>query len=122
MNASLQEAIQEAYASAPTNLVTLHTLEIRQDGVQDTIFLARSRQGFTAKDENGVSCYFQPSGFQFSLPPSNEDGFQSLNIAIDNIGRKVSDFLKNAISEEVAVKVLYRPYLSDDLSRPQMQG
>lgn len=120
MNPALQDAIREAFAIAPTNKVILHTLEVRQEGIQDPVFLAKSRRGFTALLETSEARYFEPSGFDFSLPPSDEEGFQSLNIAIDNVGQRVTDFMKLAMTEEVPVTVLYRPYLSDDLSQPQM--
>jgi len=119
-NDSLQDAIKEAYAIAPAGKVILDTLEIRQTGVQDPIYLVRAKQGMTALDENGNALEFEPCGFQFTLPPQNEEGFRSLNIAIDNVGRRVSAFIDAAKSDNVPVEILYRPYLSDDLSAPQM--
>ncbi len=120
MNDAFTEAIKEAFTLAPTGKVIYHTLEIRQTGVQDPVFLVQSRLPITALDENGDSHDFEPCGFQFTLPPSNEEGFRSLNIAIDNIGRRVTDFVELAKSEVVTVEVIYRPYLSDDLTQPQM--
>lgn len=123
MNASLQDAIKEAYTCAPSHQVILHTLEIKQDGVQDPIYLVQSRRGITASvalDESEADRYFEPAGFQFALPPSNEDGFQSLNLAIDNIGQRVTDFLEAAKSSRVPVEIIYRPFLSDDLTQSQM--
>lgn len=127
MNTSLEEAIKEAYAIAPTNVVIYHTLEIRQPSVQSSVFLVQARRGITATDEDGNERNWQPVGFQFSLPPSNEDGFQSLNIAIDNINQRVTDFVNIAKSPAaivagvpVPVEILYRPFVSTDLSRPQM--
>lgn len=119
-NPSLTEAIKEAYASAPTVRVTYDTLEIRQGQVQAPIFLVRAKAEIIATDENGVQQTFRPSGFQFSLPSENEEGFRSLNIAIDNINREVTDFVEIAKSQPVPVEVIYRPYLSDDLSTPHM--
>lgn len=120
MNDAFSEAIQEAYACAPADNVAIDTLEIRQDGVQDPVFIAQTRRSFIAMDENGVERSFIPTGFQFSLPPSNEEGFKSLNISIDNIDERVTDFIEIAKSEPVPIKVIYRPYLLSDLSRPQM--
>jgi len=120
MNPSLSEAIKEAFAVAPSTKVILNTIEIRQEGVQGPIFLVQARRSIIAKDENGDEWTFEPAGFQFSLPPSNEEGFQSLNLAIDNVGQRVVDFVTAAMSQPVPIKVVYRPYLSDDLSRPQM--
>ena len=120
MNDSLKDAIKEAFAVAPSNQVILDTLEIRQDGVQGPIYLVKSRQELVAQDENGDTKIFEPAGFQFTLPPSTEEGFQSLNVAIDNVGQRVTAFIKAAMSEKVAVKMIYRPYLSTDLTQPQM--
>lgn len=119
-NASLQDAIKEAYAIAPASKVILDTIEVRQTGIQSTIYLVRGKSQVAALDENGDLLTFEPAGFQFSLPPENEDGFRSLNIAIDNIDRRVSDFVNIAKSEVVPVQIIYRPYLSDDLTGPQM--
>lgn len=120
MNAALSEAIKEAFAVAPSNVVTYHTLEIRQTGVQNPIYLVQSRREIEAWDEDGNVRIFEPSGFQFTLPPSNEEGFQSLNVAVDNVGQRVTSFIKTAQSERVPVEMIYRPYLSSDLSEPQM--
>jgi len=120
MNPSLQDAIKEAFALAPSTVVILNTIEIRQQGVQDPIYLVQARKGITATDENGVDHDYEPVGFQFSLPPSNEEGFQSLNVAIDNISRRVTNFVTTAMSEAEPVKMVYRPYVSTDLTVPQM--
>lgn len=119
MNQSLQDAIKEAYTLVPADQVILQTLEIRQEGVQDPLYIIDSRLPFTADDENGVSHTYTPVGFQITLPPSNEDGTQALNITIDNINRSVTDFIQTALSQEVPVTVIYRPYMNDDPSAPQ---
>lgn len=120
MNSALTTAIQEAFASAPVNVVILDTLEIRQGSVQDPLFLVRSSQNLYAKSEEGEDLVFEPCGFQFTLPPSTEEGFTSLNIAIDNVGKRVTAFIQAALSSKTPVEVVYRPYLSNDLEQPQM--
>jgi hypothetical protein len=117
---SLEAAIKEAYASAPTSKVIFHTLEIRQDGVQDAVYIVQSARSVVARDELGVVRTFEPVGFQFSLPPANEEGFRDLNIAIDNVGQRLTDYIAKAKGSDVPVKIFYRPYLSDDLTKPQM--
>src|SRR2546423_1757702 len=104
-NASLQDAIKEAYATAPAGKEILETLEIRQTGVQDPIYIVKAKKGITAVDENGDDRIFLPVGFQLSLPPENEEGFRSLSVAIDNIGREVNDFVVTAQSQPVPVEV-----------------
>lgn len=120
MNEAYTAAIKEAFAIAPATKVIYHTLEVRQTGVQSPIYLVRARREWVADDENGDERTFQPCGFNFTLPPANEEGFQSLNVSIDNISREASDFIKTALTEEVPVEIIYRPYLSDDTSGPQM--
>ncbi len=119
-NPTITEAIKEAYASCPTNRIIYDTLEIRQTGVQAPLFLVRGPLSITATDENGEPHVFKPSGFQMSLPPQNEEGFRSLNIAIDNINREASSFVERALESNTPIEVIYRPFLSDDLSAPQM--
>ena len=120
MNTSLQDALKEAIAIAPSSKTIIHTLEIRQTGVQASYYLSQTRTGINAFDENGVEHTFLASGFQFTLPPSDEDGFKSLNVAIDNVNRLASDFVETAKDSVVPVEIVYRPYVSDDLSGPQM--
>jgi hypothetical protein len=120
MNDSLQAAIKEAFVISPTGKVVLHTLEFRQTGVQDSVFIVQARRGINAFLEDGNEQFFLPIGFQFSLPPSTEEGVQSLTISVDNIDRTASDFVDTARNSRVPVTVLYRPYMSDDLSAPQM--
>lgn len=120
MNASLQAALKEAYAVAPVTSVTLHTLEFRQQGVQPSIYIVKDFQQMIAYDENGVAQTFLPCGFDFALPGENEDGFRTLNITVVNVQRIAEPFLRAAQSERVPVEVIYRPYLSNDLSTPQM--
>lgn len=120
MNTSLQDAIKEAFTIAPSSKTIIHTLEIRQTGVQPAVFISQTKNGIDAFDEDGQEHTFVGAGFKFTLPPSDEDGFKSLNVAIDNVNRVASDFVETAAGSKVAVEVVYRPYLSDDLSTPQM--
>lgn len=120
MNDSLSDAIKEAYAVAPATKSIIHTLHIAQGSVQNPIYIAQTRMEFIAYDEDGIQRSFAPVGFQFSMPASNEEGFRSLTVAIDNIDRRVTEFVELAKSENTPVQVIYRPYLSDDLTRPQM--
>jgi hypothetical protein len=118
MNDVLSEAIKEAYAVAPAHVVIIHTLEFQQQGVQDAVFISQSRQGIVALDENGLEKSFLPCGFQFTLPGSTEEGFRSLNLTVVNIDRRVTDFVKTSLTQDVPVKAIYRPYLNTDLTQP----
>lgn len=63
---------------------------------------------------------FEAVGFSFKLPGQNDQGLQELSIEFDNVDRRLSDFI-NAVSQfEAAALVRYRPYISSDLSEPQL--
>jgi hypothetical protein len=83
--------------------------------------LVQNRKGITATDEDGNARNWQPAGFQFALPPSNEEGFRSLSISIDNIDRRVTDFIQDALTSPIPIEIIYRPFLSTDLTKPQMK-
>lgn len=120
MNDALQAAIREAYASAPSHVAILETLEISHPAVGGTIYLVKNSEDLTMKLENGTSVLFEAAGFRMTLPAVTEDGLQELRIAIDNVDRRISDFLDQAKNSTETVKVKYRPYLSTDLETPQM--
>jgi hypothetical protein len=120
MNTALQEAIREAYVCVPSSVVIHETLQIRQTGVQSSVFLVRSIIGITAKLESGVWQTFEPCGFKFTLPPTDGTGAPSVTVQIDNVGRRVLAFIEAAKSSKVPVELLYRPYISTNLEVPQM--
>lgn len=120
MNTALEEAIKEAYALAPASVSFVHTLELRHDRMSEPLYLV---QGFRNREitlEDASTHVFRATAFDFTLPATNEGGLQELNITIDNIENRVSDFCKDALAFPTPVTIIYRPYLSTDLSTPQM--
>jgi hypothetical protein len=116
---NLEDAIKEAYATARRDVVFLDTLEINHPDVA-TLYLVKDRTDHVLGLGNGTTQLFTASGFRFSLPSAGENGIQELSIAIDNVDRKPSDFIKQVKGSVDPVQVVYRPYLSDDLDTPQM--
>lgn len=121
MNTSLSDAIKEAYACCPTNIAIIETLSLSHPDLPDgTIYMAQGYSEIVATLETAETVTFEPVPFRFSLPAAGENGRQELTLAIDNVDRRISDFI-NAIKESSdPVTVTYRPYLSNDLSGPQM--
>lgn len=62
---------------------------------------------------------FLTRGFKLRQVGSGENGLQSLGITIDDIDRKVSQFVAKAKQYQSPVELVFRVYLSDDLSKPQ---
>ena len=119
MNFALSEAIKEAYALAPVGKSVLETLELRLSG-RPSLFIYRGVEPLDMRLETGEWVAFEPVPFQFRLPKSSETGSQSLDISMDNVDARVSDFITAAKGSLEPVEVIYRPYLSDDLTAPQM--
>jgi hypothetical protein len=112
--------MKEAYACAPSDVVTIDTIELTNPSGGDSLYLVQQRSSVTATLETGVTVEFDAVPFRFSLPAAGENGRQDLTLAIDNIDRRVSDFVNAAKSYSEPVRCIYRPYLSNDLTRPQM--
>lgn len=120
MNSSLTDAIKEAYAVAPTNIRVFETLEISHESIEEPIRIVQDFRALTATLETSEEVTFQPVWFNFTLPAATESGRQDLSLSIDNINREVSDFVNLAKEYVTPVTIIYRPYLSSNLSQPQL--
>lgn len=121
-NTSYQAAIKEAYALAPSDLVILDTIILSHPSLAgETIYMVNALQDYTLTLTDGVtSQLFTARPFSFKLPPAGDKGIQELQIAFDNVDRSVSDFLNGAKDYRTPAKILYCPYLSTDLTTPQL--
>jgi hypothetical protein len=120
MNTAYENAIKEAYAVCPRAAVVLDTLEVRHPSLDESIYLVRNIDDVVAALETAEVVTFRACGFKLSLPASGADGVQEMSLVIDNTDRRVSDFLMSAVTTNIPVKLVYRPYLYSDLTAPQM--
>ena len=120
MNDLLSQAIREAYAVGSASHTTLDTLEISHPSQFQSIFLVRSLVPLSANLEDGTPVTFEAGGFNLKLPSSASSGTQTLDISIDNVNNRVGDFVAQTKTSREPVVITYRPYLSSDLSTPQM--
>ena len=156
---SLSAAIREAYASAPSDVVTLHTMELRHptfdapirvvlnypdiatwlalnpvavqavldalpppdaDGdPRDGVGLV-ARLEATAPANPGQMVAFVAMAFEFELPPVESVAVPEIMLAMDSVGREISDQLELAAISTDKIEVTYRPYLSTDIEGPEM--
>lgn len=125
-NASLKEAIKEAYALAPTGVVILNTLEFRHPAFTQPIRCVLDYQNLTATLEAdapvdaGQAVEFVAYAFDMTLPPVDESARPEILIVIDNVSREITDQLDAAAELPDKIELTYRPYLSTDTSAPQM--
>lgn len=121
MPGSLQDALKQAYATADSSVVVLDTLEIINPSVETLYLVADTApEGHDLRLENGVWKHFQSAAFRFIPPAAGDDGTQDLNLAFDNVGLVVTEYVKQALVSRKAVTLKYRPYLASDKATPQM--
>ena len=129
---ALSEAIREAYASAPSDTVILHTLELRHpsflddDGQPTAIRVVRDHVDLLARLEadapvdGGMIVRFVAMGFELELPPVDTAPVPEIAVTLDNVSRELVRHLDAAATSQDKIEVTYRPYLSTDLEGPQM--
>ena len=132
MSDTLPEALKEAYASAPSDVVILHTLELRHPAFiddednQTTIRVVRDHVSHKCTLEDSASLgagqevEFQAMAFDLSLPSVNTSPTPEIVVSIDNVSTEMIKYLDLAIESQDMIELTYRPYLSNDLSCPQM--
>lgn len=102
-----------------TNVVnSLFTVEII-DSELESIFLVNDTRPHSLPIETGATANFETRGFKLRFAGSGENGLQNLSITIDDIDRKVSQFVARAKTFNTPIELVFRVYLSDDLSQQQ---
>ncbi len=125
-NSNLSEAIKEAYASSPSDVFLYHTLEVKHpdfiddEGNPTTIRIVQGFKNITATLETGETVKFQSMCFDIEQPPVDTSAVPEITVEIDNVSREIIKHLDNAASSQHKTELIYRPYLSSDLSTPQM--
>lgn len=132
INETLSQAIKEAYATAPANVVTLNTLELRHPAFVDefdqqtALRVVLNNENITARLEGdaplnpGEDVLFVAMNFSFTLPEIDDSGTAQIRVQIDNVSREIGDNIEKTILYPDSIAITYRPYLSDDLTQPQM--
>ena len=121
----LTTALREAYASAPTNVVIYHTLELFHPSFTQAIRVVRDFEPLQATLERSAprdahrSVRFEAFAFDFVRPEITGDGPPRLTIEIDNVSREILSQVELAVETTSQISVIYREYLSTDLSAPQ---
>ena len=128
----LSQAIKEAYASAPSDIVILHTLELRHPSFLDdngnliAVRVVRDNKDLTARLEPTAPLNanemvtFTAMGFDLELPPIDTSPVPEISITLDNVSRELVKHLDAAVQTQDKIEITYRPYLSDDLEGPQL--
>ena len=129
---SLSEALKEAYASAPSEIIILHTLELRhsafidENGKPVAIRVVRDNINHICQLEEsaplnaGQEVEFVAMAFDLELPPVEAIPVPEITLTLDTVSTELIEYLDKAIETQDMIEMTYRPYLSNDLSCPQM--
>ena len=124
-DSTLSQAIKEAYAAAPSSEVLYHTLEIWHPNFTQPIRVVRDYADLTATLESSAPRNPSASvlfvGFAFDLVPPevNHTGVPQCVIEIDNVSREIVANIELAMTSVEPITVIYRAFLSSDLTGPQ---
>lgn len=139
------EALEEAYAAAPASAVILSTIELRHSTftdendnpiairmVQDPGNLIEARDDgpdirghYLTLEDNaplnpGESVLFQSVMFEFTLPGQSDGKVEGMQISFDNVTRIIAPYLDKAVKVKATMELIYREYLVDDVTIPQL--
>ena len=105
---TLSKALKEAYASTPSNIAIL-------DNVNHICKLEDN-----APLDGGKEVEFVALAFDLELPPVENIPVPEISLSLDNVSTEIMRYLDQAIETQDMIEMTYRPYLSNDLSCPQM--
>ncbi|MPS48553.1 DUF1833 family protein [Methylobacillus sp.] len=120
-NPNISEALKEAYASAPSNVVVIDTIEIMHPAFSEPIRVASGYEPIDARLEQtatvnpGEIVTFQPFAFELKLPEVFERGVPELELKIDNVSLEIIRNVELAMPQPELLQLVYRAYLSTDL-------
>ena len=107
--------LNRLYASGGDEVI-LDTLQITVGG--QSYWLTRGWDDITVTLETGAQTTFTGSAIEIALPARNADGTQDLKFAISNIDGVVSTAIRNALDNLSSATLIFRRYISTDLSAP----
>lgn len=118
-DSTLSQAIKEAYASAPTDVVIYHTIEINHPAFSSPIYVVNDWDDLNASLENGSPATFVRFAFRLVKPEVSATGVPTVTLEIDNVSREILANIQLAMQSTALITMTYREYLSSDLSGPQ---
>lgn len=131
------QAIQEAYASAPSSEVILHTLELRHPAFSGTAIRVVMDYGDDymvdgeevsghylglegdAPVQASQTVFFQSCMFSLDLPEQKDGALPTIQVELDNVTRLVMEYLDEAIGQKAPMDLTYREYIASDKTAPQ---
>ncbi|MDR5858225.1 DUF1833 domain-containing protein [Halomonas eurihalina] len=112
----MDDLLETVYASALSGHVRIDTLEIISPS--QTIRICDGYEDHVVTLETGETVGFLASAMKVVLPERNASGQQPLTFAVENVTGEAERAIDAALADGIPVDVIYREYLSSDLSAP----
>ncbi len=122
-NELMRLALEEAYASAPTDEIVLHALEVNHRTFDEPIrvirwpVLGEEPETFECLHEEdaphspGQIVNYMGAPFELLLPEKNSESLGSFAVRIDNIGDFADGYITNAALGGGKITATYREYI-----------
>lgn len=129
---SMSEALAEAYASSSIEDRVVDTLEFLHDAFVDgngnptSVRVVQDYEDFVGTLENtaplnpGGTVTFKAAAFEFKQSGFSDGKIPTLQLTVSNIGRQLTTYLEQAISQTKPITLIYRTFLASDPSEPQI--
>ena len=143
----IRKALEEAYASAPQDLIVLDTLEVHHKTFTTPVRVVRwpmtgnEPEMFTLRLENtapvdpGAMVEFIAAPFELTLPEKDSENPGSFVVRIDGIDDQLDEYMKNAAIGGGTITAIYREYIQGmendgpgtvwagiELTNPRLEG
>jgi len=118
----LSEAIKEAYAAAPAEVIIHHTVELRHPAFSAPIRVVCDYEDLeatleaTAPEDAGLAVTFTAFAFRAKLPDVVK--LPEFLLEIDNVSQEIEDNILLAAQGTDPITMTHRLYLSTDLTGP----
>lgn len=113
-------ALNVIYASSPTGVVLIRTLEILVPG-EDPIRVCNGFEDVEATLEDDNTVTFRAGNLVIDLPEKNDTGKQSLKFGLWNATGEAQAAVAAALAASSGTEIIYREFDSSDLTAPASQ-
>lgn len=110
--------LEEVYASAPSDKVLIHTIQIDHPAI-DSLYFCRAYDDITAATELESEVIFTAAALELQLPQKGVKGREDLVFNLDNVNGEAIQALDEIMEAAGNASITYRSYISTDLSGPQ---
>lgn len=118
-DSTLSQALKEAYAAAPADVVIYHTLELDHPAFSGPIYVVNDWDDLNAQLEDGSPVTFLRFAFRLTLPEITPNSIPEIQVEIDNVSRDILANVQLAMQSTSLITLTYRQYISSDLTGPQ---